>query len=47
MELVGDIFYIERFLKHVEGTDDTCYDVLAAKTAKKIFLRKVLFEKVP
>ena len=24
-------------LKHVEGTDGICYDVLAAKTAKKLF----------
>ena len=43
---MGGVFHAERVLKHVEGTDDICYDDLAAKAAKNIFLRRVLFEKV-
>ena len=33
-ELVGGVLHAERVLKHVEGTDDICYDVLAAKAKK-------------
>ena len=33
-KLVGGVLHAERVLKHVEGTDDICYDVLAAKAEK-------------
>ena len=36
-ELVEGVLHAERVLKHVEGTDDICYDVHAAKAAKKSF----------
>ena len=34
LRIVGGVLHAERVLKHVEGTDDICYDVLAAKAKK-------------
>ena len=31
---MGGVLHAERVLKHVEGTDDICYDVLADKAKK-------------